>query len=327
MWRKIRLPKNRDTLAHPGGEEGVVLLLVLWVLALISVVVLGWAQEWRTELKLAANFREGHQSRRLAEAGVYYALGKLVEARVAELARQTAATQDSQIIPSGIWQGDQSTFTLSLPGGQVKIRVEDEGGKINLNRATEPVLTKLFLGLGFGETRVRTMVDSLLDWRGRENVARPYGAKDSYYLSLDPPYPARKARFEVVQELSWVRGFEGLALLPRLGEWLTVQETGTGINVNTAPLEVLLALGLPPDLASTLILNRQTLPLSLQDLRQMSDPKFSQTLGFLGSPFFTIKSTGMVNNRSRHTIKAAVSVDPSGENPWEIFSWADDVPA
>ncbi len=220
MWRKIRLPKDRDTLAHSGGEEGVVLLLVLWVLALISVVVLGWAQEWRTELKLAANFREGHQSRRLAEAGVYYAVGKLVEARVADLARQTTATQDFQIIPTGIWQGDQSTLTLNLPGGQVKIRVEDEAGKLNLNRATEPVLINLFQGLGFGETRVRTMVDSLLDWRGRENVARPYGAKDSYYLSLDPPYPARKGSFEVVQELSWVRGFEGLGDLARHGQGL-----------------------------------------------------------------------------------------------------------
>ena len=45
----------------------MVLVLVLLVLALISVLILAWAQEWRVELKLTGNFQAAHTSRRLAE--------------------------------------------------------------------------------------------------------------------------------------------------------------------------------------------------------------------------------------------------------------------
>ena len=65
-------------------EEGTVLLLVILILTLISVLVLSWAQEWRTELKLASNFGEAHKCQRLAEAGIYYALGKLMTAKTEE---------------------------------------------------------------------------------------------------------------------------------------------------------------------------------------------------------------------------------------------------
>jgi len=76
------LPKAK---ALTAGEGGTVLLLVIMILTLISVLVLSWAQEWRTELKLASNFGEAHKCQRLAEAGIYYALGKLVNAKAAEL--------------------------------------------------------------------------------------------------------------------------------------------------------------------------------------------------------------------------------------------------
>ena len=82
MWRNLKSNRSRR---GPRDEQGVVLLLVVLILALISVMVLSWAQEWRTELLLAANFREATQCRRLAEGGVYYALGKLMETKILEI--------------------------------------------------------------------------------------------------------------------------------------------------------------------------------------------------------------------------------------------------
>ena len=85
--------------------------MVILVLALISVLVLSWGQEWRTELRLAANFREAHQCRRLAEAGVYYALGKLVSAKIEETAlRSPGILQEAPAQPS-TWHGDQTAST------------------------------------------------------------------------------------------------------------------------------------------------------------------------------------------------------------------------
>ena len=91
--------KGANPKASTAREEGAVLLLVLLILTLISVLVLSWAQEWRTELKLASNFGEAHKCHRLAEAGIYYALGKLVIAKAAEVDRFKTVGSQSQEAP------------------------------------------------------------------------------------------------------------------------------------------------------------------------------------------------------------------------------------
>jgi len=333
MYRNIRSRKGRNSkgAAH-ADQAGTVLLLVILVLALISVLILSWAQEWRTELRLAANFREAHQCRRLAEAGVYYALGKLVSTKIEEVGQlqQPMGTPAAEDRPP-VWQGDQRPYLLELPGGWAEIRLADEAGKINLNRAPEEILLNLFTVLGFSPEKVRTMVDSIQDWRSRGDAPRPYGAKSDYYLSLDPPYVAKNSNFEAVTELAWVRGFENSPMIPRLCEWLTVQGVSLGVNVNTAPLQVLLAMGLPPEVCQTIIATRRTMPFrNFQEIFQLSpDPRLGQQqmLTFHSSPFFTIKSTGMVNkHKGRHTIEAVVRVEFSAAELWEIIAWMDNFP-
>jgi len=321
-------PKAKGVTAR---EEGAVLLLVIMILTLISVLVLSWAQEWRTELKLASNFGEAHKCQRLAEAGIYYALGKLVSAKTAELKGVQAIAPQTQGASGDHWQGDQRLHVLELPDGVVEIRVGDEGGKINLNQAPEALLHNFFTGLGLPEPQVRTMVDSLQDWRTKESSPRPYGAKSAYYLSLDPPYVAKNGKFETVEELAWVRGFEASPLLPRLSQWLTVQTTGQGINLNTAPLEVLLALGFGPDAAQNIMASRQAMPFRNVFEIAQANATLSMMPGmqisFQSSSFFTITSTGMVKkDRGRQTIKAIVQLGQNQRVPWVILSWYDGFP-
>jgi general secretion pathway protein K len=331
MCRSIELRKGpAKRLPPPPGERGAVLLLVLLVLVLISTLVLSWAQEWRTELRLAANFQEAHQCRRLAEAGIYYALGKMITSKSVEMS-PAASWVDLPSDPSELWRGDQSTHLLELPAGRVEVRVADEAGKINLNRAPDIILMRLFTVLGFSEPQVLTMVDSIQDWRSRDDQLRPHGAKNDYYLSLDPPYVCKNGFFETVEELAWVRGFESPQLIPQLGKWLSVEGTGQAVNINTAPLEVLEALGFPPEVANTVVTTRQTAPFrNIAEIAQMAtDPILMQfqQFTFQSSPFFTVISKGMIDkNRGYHTIKALVKLDLGQSNPWEIVSWVDDFP-
>ena len=160
---------------------------------------------------------------------------------------------------------------------------------------------------------------------------RPYGAKSAYYLNLEPPYVSKNGNFETVEELAWVRGFESSPLIPRLNQWLTVQTTGQVINLNTAPLEVLLAMGFARDLAQNIIMARRAMPLrNLQEIPQANaTPLLGQgmQISFKSSPFFTISSTGMVKkNSGRQTIKAIVRIDANPKAPWVILSWYSGFP-
>ena len=319
-------PDLSNAKAVTAREEGSVLLLVILILTLISVLVLSWAQEWRTELKLASNFGEAHKCQRLAEAGIYYALGKLVTAKTAEMSGMNAVAPQAQGDSGALWQGDQQPHVLELPDGMVEVRIGDEGGKINLNLASEPLLLNFFTVLGLPEPQVRIMVDSIQDWRDRGSYPRLYGAKNAYYLSLDPPYVAKNGKFETVEELAWVRGFEASPLIPQLSRWLTVRSAEGGINLNTAPLEVLLAMGFARDAALNILATRQAMP--LRNFQEIAQTGANLALGqgaqmsFRSSPFFTITSTGMVKkNSGRQTIRATVRLDTNQRVPWVIISW------
>ena len=319
-------PDLSNPKAVTAREAGSVLLLVILILTLISVLVLSWAQEWRTELKLASNFAEAHKCQRLAEAGIYYALGKLVTAKTAEMSGMSAFAPRAQKDSGALWQGDQQPHVLELPDGTAEVRIGDEGGKINLNLASEALLLNFFTVLGLPEPQVRVMVDSIQDWRVQGSNPRLYGAKSAYYLSLDPPYVAKNSKFETVEELAWVRGFEASPLIPQLSRWLTVQGTGRGINLNTAPLEVLLAMGFARDAALNILATRQAMP--LRNFQEMPQTNANLSLGqgaqmsFRSSPFFTIISTGMVKtNSGRQTIRAIVRLDTNQRVPWVIISW------
>jgi general secretion pathway protein K len=329
-----RFPRESETTGTwpPVQEAGAILLLVIWILALLSVVILGWAEEWRTEIKLAANFRDDRQCHHLAEAGVYYALAKLTEAKLAESRATGFQLADTLPAPQP-WNGDQKRHLLGLPGGQVEVRVADEAGKINLNLADGQLLKNLLEALGFPASRVPVMVDSILDWRSSFPRPRPFGAKSDYYLSLDPPYPAKGGAFDTVEELSWVRGFGDSSQPSRLSAYLTVQGQENLINLNTASREVLLAIGLPPDLANTIIQEREVAPLRSQEVMpQLTGdaqlPQMIQYVTFNSSPFFSILATGMINNKegARHTIKAVVKLETSQAVPWKFIYWADDYP-
>ena len=115
------------------------------------------------------------------------------------------SNQNYPIRIPGTWTSGLTSW--SFPGEMPKYEIADEGGKLNLNQVSEEILLRLFTILGVPEIKARIMVDSILDWRTKDDQPRPYGAKNAYYLRLDPPYVARNGKFETVSELAWVRGF------------------------------------------------------------------------------------------------------------------------
>ncbi len=313
---------------RPSGERGVILLLVIWLLALISVIVLSISQEWRTEVTLTRNAYAARQASFLAEGGVYYAVGKLVEAQLAERLRR--APDFVSEAGADLWQGDGASRELRLPGGSVSVRVTDESGKINLNRASEEILLSLFTTLGYEEQAAQSAVDAIMDWRDRDSSSRPRGAESDYYLSLDPPYPAKNGPLDTVEELFWIRGLNTSGFY-RLREYLTVQRTGRGININAAPPEVLMSLGLTPEQVQGIIQTRVLTPIrNRRDLNSIlgvtPQGRFTAPVTFRSSQFFEIVATGMIESgaRGRHTIKAVVSINANRPIPWDFVYWVDD---
>ena len=67
-----------------GADRGVALVVVIWTLALLSVIALSFTHGTRNQAVLARNVIENAQARALADAGVYRAAAALLSRRAAD---------------------------------------------------------------------------------------------------------------------------------------------------------------------------------------------------------------------------------------------------
>jgi general secretion pathway protein K len=107
---------------------------------------------------------------------------------------------------------------------------------VDVGSADAEVLSQLFAALSIPQRQADSLVDALLDWRDRDDVARPLGAERDWY-EAHGRLPPRNAPLADLRELARVRGFETLHGLDSV---LTV-EPGR-IALNHAPLTVIAAL-------------------------------------------------------------------------------------
>ncbi len=85
-------------------------------------------------------------------------------------------------------------------------------------------------------------VDTLWDWIDPKDKERQGGAESSYYQSLEVPYMAANAPLMNVTELLLLKDLTK-EMVEKLKPFVSTLPKDTSINLNTAPLEVLKAIG------------------------------------------------------------------------------------
>ncbi len=209
---------------HLRSRRGLALVSVLWVLTLLALIAASFTRTTRTEINLARNLAENARAEALADAGVYRAVYGLLQPNEAER-----------------WKADGRVYRLRLGGGEVAITIQDEIGKIDLNRAQDELLQGLFELAGLAPDDAAALVDAIVDFRDADDLRRLNGAEDRDYEAAGLPWGAKDAPFEAVEELRQVIGMDP-DIYNRVAPALTVHSRRPGFNPNFAPREVLLAL-------------------------------------------------------------------------------------
>jgi general secretion pathway protein K len=213
---------SRQKQQEARAQRGFVLLIVLSTLGLLSVVVVSFTQVARTHVKVAAAVSESARAEALADAGVNIAILELVAAREKEP-------------PARRFLLNATPLTCSMGNdGSVKISVQDEAGKVDLNIGSEPLLRALIFGLGGGEAAV----DAILDYRDEDDRRRASGAERAEYLAAGRPGGPRNGPFLAVEELASVLGLTQ-ADVDRLSPMVTIYSGLAGVDTSVAPPLVL----------------------------------------------------------------------------------------
>ena len=174
---------------RPGG--GFALVYALWIVTLLILIAVGLLRFSGLENRIHLHHTESIELRWSAKGAIEYTIANLTDTAF-ETFDTTEGIGDS---------GDNSETTIQVGETEVAVLRIDEAGKLNLNTATEAQLRAL-------PEMDEATAAAILDWRDRDQNARPGGVEGAYYSSLSPPYPIRDGPFQSLRELLLVKGVD-----------------------------------------------------------------------------------------------------------------------
>lgn len=171
------------------GEEGYALVAAVASIAVFSAMALTMLSATRTAVADATAEQAQLQASAAADAGFATALSRLLSSDL-----------------TGRWAPDSRVRTLHFGDAIIRVRMDDERGKVPVNGLTEELATRLLEEVGLDGDRLSIARDSLLDWEDDDDEARPFGAERAYYQGRDVVPP--DGFISSIDELGLVRGFD-----------------------------------------------------------------------------------------------------------------------
>ncbi len=257
-------------------QRGVAFIVVLWLLALVTILLGSFAVLARSESLQARHLFDTTQARYAAEAGINRAVYAL-------------AAPD----PLARWAPDGRSYSFEYAGADIEIQVIDESGKLDINAAEMTLLEAFFKGSGLEEAAAQALAAAIVDWRDPDDLISINGAEDAEYAEAGLLYGPKNALFDTLSELQQVLGMNH-ELYRRLAPSLTIHSGMSVPNAAFAPAEVLAAIpGIEPALVALLV-----------EQRQSYDPALGGTAPTLpdGSPLVAQGGSGTYTVRSRATL-------------------------
>lgn len=217
-------------------REGMALLTVLLLVAVMSVIAVAVLDDVRFSIRRAANAETGSQAR-------WYAAGAELLAR-----RQVARLIETNPVRTPLEpQWDGRVFSFPIEAGTLNAVIRDGQACFNLNSVVYGVgedlianleeaarLVALGKAVGVPESRMRPVADALIDWLDADTATRTLGAEDGAYAGLASPYRTGGVMLAEVSELRTVRGVDA-DLYRRLRPLVCALPTTRSsiLNVNT----------------------------------------------------------------------------------------------
>lgn len=182
-------------------RRGSVLAIVIWSIAILSIVVAGTQVASFRTAATGAKALERVQARWAARAGAEQAIAVLashVESPVQDDA--FSIMRDLEDYANGELATGTWTITHILDG-QEFLGPMDESSKLNINTLNSSELLELDL-----EGLTQDVIDAIIDWRDADDEVSMMGAERDFYINRNLFYEPRNADFRSIAELECVAG-------------------------------------------------------------------------------------------------------------------------
>jgi general secretion pathway protein K len=295
------------------NQDGVALMVVLWILVLLMGLATEFAFSMKSEVNTTRNYKEDIQAYHLAKAGIHLAMAEILTPSSFHASHKDFGLIMGAINKKSRREPTQSDVTAYLSptrkeiqheSGLITYSIVDENRKIPINNTTRITLVKVLTSTGIeSKDKKDVIADSILDWIDSDKNHRLNGAENDYYQDLTPPYYAKNAPIENLDELIKIRGVDEIILYgtdQRKGliHFFTTYNVKS-VNPNTASPEIL--------------------SIIFSESQAKSIVKQREKKGFYDkttSDYFKIRSTGSIEGSPTiHTIKTVVQKIIKKKNP------------
>jgi general secretion pathway protein K len=277
------------------------IISVLWSIVLLSVAVTSLLFTSNISYSLAHNASQTASTNAIGEAAINRAVLALLDPRM-----------DKR------WPVDGTAREFDLDTIHIRLLIQDELGRIDLNHADRPLLMALFQSTDLETQAASNLVDKILDWRDTAPLQQLNGAKDKNYRDAGYTYRPRNGPFQSVDELKLVMGMTP-DLFKRVEPALTVYSERQFVDPQIAPREVLAALPtMNADKVTSLIAAR-----SQQDTGQRHSTapnSFIDPINALKGRAFTIRAE--ITTRDSIAIReATIRLTGNPAEPYWMLNW------
>jgi general secretion pathway protein K len=216
----------------PRYEDGIVLITVMLVLAVVSVALVSMSSDRQMDARRTEN-----QLRAIQAWESVHSLEAWAEIQLLADLKKNIYDADSDL-----WS--KPLPSTAIPEGNLAASITELQGRINLNnllfegKASNEDVLRLKRLFSFLDIKSE-LVDVMLDWIDTDSEIRyPNGAEDETYSRLSPPYRSANVPFSDVSELLRLQGFSQQDF-KKLRPYVYVANSYEPLNVNTASAVVL----------------------------------------------------------------------------------------
>jgi len=298
---------------HCHRSRGVAFILVLWVIAMLSILLGSFAMIARTENLQSRHLFDTTRARYAAEAGLNLAIYELRKSD-----------------PALRWIGDGRPYTFAYGDAEIEVRITDDSGKIDLNTAAQSGNTTMLAGLfsarGVEQADAEALAEAVIDWVDPDDLSQPNGAEIDDYEAAGLSYGPRNAPFDTVSELQQVLGMN-YALYEKLEPSLTIYSGRADPSTAFASAETLQAMYPDASLEELQLLVEQRQALAPGDLgvAGLVAPDGTPMMAGGGGVTYSVKSRATLPNGASTTLDATIRMGgiTVGGRPYVILRWRD----
>lgn len=216
----IRNPRRFASPVWANARRGSVLILVLVVVAMLTLGAYTFSEIMISESEATAMFGRQAESRAFAYSGVEHVTAVLGYPETSSDSNvyhnpsryQAILMREAENSRGRGYFSVVAAVESDVTATGTRFGLIDESGKLNLNQ----ILSEQF-GFEEDEYLAREMLmyipnmtpevaDAILDWIDGDDIPRTYGVESDFYQSIEPPYYAKNAAMESIDELLMVAG-------------------------------------------------------------------------------------------------------------------------